>query len=149
MIPYTSKAMKSTHDDTQSFDQPKTNTNKPFMIYKPSNQYRKRIRKSRKTIKWTNGDKQITHVIKKKPPLLLSVQISTTTFPIRTQNTKKNTESTKSNKKTKDQGQRKLAPLPAVLNQPDCSYPDLHSYKIEAQDIESGVRKRLVTFVKD
>ena len=47
----------------------------------------------------------------------------------------------KTQKRQKIRGSEKLAPLPAVLDQPDRSYPDLHLYKIEAQDIESGVRK--------
>ena len=59
----------------------------------------------------------------------------------------KNIKFTNSNKKTKDQQQQKLAPLPAVLDQPDYSYPDLHSYKIQAQDIGSGIRKQFVTFI--
>ena len=94
-------------------------TNKPFMINELSNRYRKQYKRSRKN--------------PKKPPPYLSVQLSTATFPVDTKDTKKNTEFAKSIKNTKDQQQRKLAPLPAVLDQPDCSYPDLHSYKIQAQ----------------
>ena len=96
-----------------------------------------------------NGDKQVTSLIKKKSPPSSSVPKTPATFPVRTKDTKKNTEFAKSIKNTKDQQQRKLAPLPAVLDQPDCSYPYLHSYKIQAQDIESGVRKQFVTFIKD
>ena len=50
---------------------------------------------------------------------------------------------------TKYQQQQNLAPLLAVLDQPDHSYPDLHSYRIQAQDIKSGARKRFVTFIKN
>ena len=82
----------------------------------------------------------MTRVIKKKPPPSSSVQKTTATF-LYAPKIKKNTKPTNSNKKTKDQQQQKLAPLPAVLDQPDCSYPNLHSYIIEPQDIESGVRK--------
>ena len=57
------KSIKLTHDDTRSFDQPKRKINKPFMIDEPSNRYRKQIIKSPKTIKWTNGDKQVPHQI--------------------------------------------------------------------------------------
>ena len=97
------------------------------MIDEPSNWYRKQFKRRRK-------------ILKNATPYL-SVEMPTATFPVCTKHTQKNTEFTKSNKKTKDQGQRKFVPFLAVLDQSDCSYPDLHLYKIQAQDIKSVVRK--------
>ena len=51
------KSIISTNDDKRSSDQPKRETNKPFMVDKPSKPYTKRIIRRRKTIRWTNGDK--------------------------------------------------------------------------------------------
>ena len=97
------KYIKSTHDDTRSFNQPKRKTNKPFMIDEPSNQFtRKWIRRNTKTIEWINGNNQVTCVIPNKPPpslsvqisiTTLSVQISTTTIHVCTKDTQKDTES--------------------------------------------------------
>ena len=84
------KEIKSTYDDSWSFNQPKTQTNKPSMIDEPSNWCRKQFKRSRKILK--------------KPPPSSWVQISTATFPVCTKHTQKILNPLKITKRQKIRG---------------------------------------------